>query len=97
MRGIVGHINAGYTILEAHFYNAQNGYCIGRSKHHYVTWWFSQADMTKPANFYHGHYFLIDQRNPMQAAAQAAADYHHRLAESYEFIAENCTAQEVDE
>lgn len=86
MNGLIRYENAGFTIIEAHYYNGKEGYCIGISENQYVTWGFSWADQNKQPSFYHGHYFQIDHDAPMKSAARAAADYHRRLMEAYEYV-----------
>lgn len=86
MRGLIGYENAGYQIIEAKFYNGTNGYCIGKTKEMYVTWWFAWADESKLPTFYHGHYFQIDHDAPLRSAAQVAEDYHRRLMEAFKNI-----------
>lgn len=88
MNGIIGTENAGYVIIEAMRYNPTTGYCIGRNKYEYVTWWFSEAPDGKSINFYHGHYFPINCLTPLKSAAKAKADYCRRLMEAYEYISE---------
>lgn len=81
MRSIIGQRNAGFDIIEATQTAENTGYAIGRSASEYVVWWFCTGT---GVDFYHGHYFPIDPDSPMKSATMAKADYHQRLAESFE-------------
>lgn len=85
---ITGINNAGYDIIEAMYYNSTAGYCLGRNKHQYVTWWFTEKPDGSDVSFYHGNYFPIDADSPLRSAARAKADYCHRLCEAFHNIAE---------
>lgn len=84
MTGIIGTENAGFNIIEAMRYDPTHGYCIGRSKNQYVTWWFCERIDGTGVSFYHGNYFPIDWDAPMKSAARVKADYCRRLMEAYE-------------
>lgn len=87
MRGIIGTNNAGFDIIEAMHTDARHGYCIGRTKTQYVTWWFIESPEGGEYRFYHGHYFPINPDAPFKTAATVKADYCRRLMEEYESLA----------
>lgn len=88
MRSIIGTQNAGFTIVEAAFTGDSQGFAIGKAKDEYATWGFTQRGEKQKADFYHGHYFPIDNDAPNRSAAKAKADYYHRLAEEFKQIAQ---------
>lgn len=86
MTAVVGTRNAGFDIIEAEYTDGTHGYALGRSGTQYVTWWFTNCDNTR-ISFYHGNYFPIDPDAPGKSAARAQADYHRRLADSFNSMA----------
>lgn len=86
-REIIGHINAGFTIIEEQYTDGTHGYVLGKSGTQYVTWWFNERGVGGTPDFYHGNYFSIDPDAPGKSRAKAYADYYRRLSEALEQIA----------
>lgn len=86
MRDIIGTKNAGFEIIRAQPYNGTGGYCLGKKEDEFVTWYYTKG--SNGWDFCHGHYFTVDHDAPLRSFATACADYHRRLMDAYERIAE---------
>lgn len=84
MNTIIGQENAGFEIIEAMNTSENKGFCIGKNKYEYVTWWYVLPGEGLAAHFYHGHYFRNDPDAPAKSLAKVKADWCRRLADSFE-------------
>lgn len=91
MGTLIGHNNAGHTIIAAEYVTNVAGIVLAESAHQYVTWCFTHF-VGQPVSFDHGHYFVgID---PIHRA-EAYADYHKRISGYYACIAHSRDPEEV--
>lgn len=75
--------NAGFEIIEMINTCGGRGYAWGKSKTEYVTWGFRE-DRNRTPDFYHGHYFPMDEDAPAKANAACRADFYARLSAAFE-------------
>lgn len=85
MGKVIGMRNAGFDIVEATRTTGNHGYCIGKNKNEYVTWWYTETTYDE-VYFHYGHYFRIDPDSPAKTRAAVRADYYRRLADTFETL-----------
>lgn len=81
-KSIIRMRNAGFEILDAIFTNDSSGYCIGVSPSEYVVWWFKVLE--DDVSFYHGQYFMVDEKAPKRSRARAMANFYLRVSEGFD-------------
>lgn len=80
--------NAGLTIIRQEEVTEKVGYVIAESDFQYATWQYGIKN-DGSVDYFWGHYFIKEGKNPRKVLVSALCDFHKRLMNSFEFEAKN--------